>query len=115
MARERIANPFYAGSNPVTYSSCFYTTLVDKVAGCGIIHTCSLKICRVIFAPFVYRLGRCPFKAERGVRFSYGVPVFGDREALVTSADCKSVAKALGVRGPPLPRVKNVGSSPSVV
>ena len=25
-------------------------------------------------APFVYRLGRCPFKAERPVRFWYGVP-----------------------------------------
>jgi hypothetical protein len=25
-------------------------------------------------APFVYRLGHCPFTAVRGVRFSYGVP-----------------------------------------
>ena len=27
------------------------------------------------YARFVYRLGRCPFKAERRVRFSYRVPV----------------------------------------
>ena len=47
MAREVIANHFYAGSTPVTYSK---------------------------FARFVYRLGRCPFKAERPVRFWYRVP-----------------------------------------
>jgi len=29
------------------------------------------------FARFVYRLGRCPFKAERRVRLSYRVPVKG--------------------------------------
>ena len=39
----------------------------------------------------------------------------GRVEQLVGSADCKSVAKALGVRVPPLPRVKDVGSNPSVV
>ena len=27
------------------------------------------------YARFVYRLGRCPFKAERRVRFSYRVPI----------------------------------------
>lgn len=26
--------------------------------------------------PFVYRLGRLPFKQERGVRFPYGGPTF---------------------------------------
>ena len=28
------------------------------------------------YAPFVYRLGPRPFTAVRGVRFSYGVPVY---------------------------------------
>ena len=28
----------------------------------------------VNYGAFVYRLGRCPFKAERPVRFWYGVP-----------------------------------------
>jgi hypothetical protein len=28
------------------------------------------------FGPFVYWLGRCPFTAERWVRFPYGLPIF---------------------------------------
>ena len=36
---------------------------------------------KVFFARFVYRLGRCPFKAERRVRFSYRVPIIHRRVA----------------------------------
>ena len=38
-----------------------------------------------IYAPFVYRLGPRPFTAVRGVRFSYGVPVYFKESPLWTA------------------------------
>jgi hypothetical protein len=89
MVRPRIANPFHVGSSPIANSIIGnksiavvnYTQqrLTNRMVVIQSLHELrnqvksSLKIW-IVYAPIVYRLGRCPFKAERGVRFPLGVP-----------------------------------------
>ena len=90
MVRPRIANPFHVGSSPIAnsiignksiavvkYTQQWLTNRMVVIQSLyelrNQVKRCSLKIW-IVYAPIVYRLGRCPFKAERGVRFPLGVP-----------------------------------------
>ena len=75
---HRTFNPLVVGSNPTARTILKHITLrLLSTRSKARINSSVFQYGN--FALFVYRLGRCPFKAERRVRFSYSVPCTGGR------------------------------------